>query len=84
MTNLRLEMVLTMKWLIVMMRLMISLTRTHMKIIFNRCNAYFIYFASVSKYIFFICAYLLTLNCRLLDKDGGRCDEDEEGEEEHP
>ena len=43
---------------------------------------YFIYFASVSKYIFFICAYLLTLNCRLLDKDGGRWDEDEEGEEE--
>jgi hypothetical protein len=25
---------------------------------------YFIYFAYVSKYIFFICAYLLTLNCR--------------------
>jgi hypothetical protein len=53
MTNLRLKMVWTMKWLIVMMRLMIWLTRTHMKIIFNRCNAYFIYFASVSKYIFF-------------------------------
>jgi hypothetical protein len=37
---------------------------------------------------FFIYAYLLTLNCRLLDKDGGRWDEDEEGEgegeEEHP
>jgi hypothetical protein len=46
---------------------------------------YFIYFAYVSKYIFFIGAYLLTLNCRLLDKDGGRWDEDEEGEEqEHP
>jgi hypothetical protein len=43
---------------------------------------YFIYFASVSKYIFFICAYLLTLNCKLLDKDGGRWDEDEEGERE--
>jgi hypothetical protein len=31
----------TMKWLIVMMTLMIRLTRTHMKIIFNRCNAIF-------------------------------------------
>jgi hypothetical protein len=55
-----------------------------MKIIFNRCNAIFFYFAYVSKYIFFICAYLLTLNCRLLDKDGGWWDENEEGEEEHP
>jgi hypothetical protein len=26
----------------------------------------------------------LLFNCRLLDKDGGRWDEDEEGEEEHP
>jgi hypothetical protein len=42
------------------------------------------YFTPVSKYIFFICAYLFTLNCRLLDKDGGRWDEDEEGEHEHP
>ena len=35
---------------------------------------------------FFICAELFTLNCRLLDKDGGRWDKDEEGEgeEEHP
>jgi hypothetical protein len=31
--------VLTMKWLILMMRVMIRLTPTHMKIIFNRCNA---------------------------------------------
>jgi hypothetical protein len=61
--------VLTMKSLIVMMRLMIRLTPTHMKIIFNRCNA--------------IGAYLLNFNCRLLDKDSGRRDEDEEGEEEH-
>jgi hypothetical protein len=45
---------------------------------------YFIYFASVSKHIFFIYAYLLTLNCMWLDKDGGRWDEDEEGEQEHP
>jgi hypothetical protein len=30
----------------------------------------------------FLCAYLPTLNCRLLDKYGGRWDEDEEGEEE--
>jgi hypothetical protein len=43
---------------------------------------YFIYFAYVSKYIF-LSAYLLTLNCRLLDKYGGRWDENEEGEEEH-
>jgi hypothetical protein len=50
-----------------------------MKIIFNRCNAILFYFVLVSKYIFFICACLLTLNCRLLDKDGGRWDEDEEG-----
>jgi hypothetical protein len=40
---------------------------------------YFSYFASISKYIFFIYAYLLTLNCRLLDKDDGRWDENEEG-----
>jgi hypothetical protein len=44
---------------------------------------YFIYFAYVSKYIFFICTYLPTLNRMLLDKDGGRWDEDEKGEEEH-
>jgi hypothetical protein len=29
----------------------------------------------------FICAYLFTLNCRLLDKEGGQRDEDKEGEE---
>jgi hypothetical protein len=28
---------------------------------------------------FFICAYFLNLNCKLLDKDGGRWDENEEG-----
>jgi hypothetical protein len=44
---------------------------------------YFIYLTSISKYIFFILAYLLTLNCKLLDKDGVQWDEDEEGEEEH-
>ncbi len=55
------------------------LTPRPMKIIFNRCNAIFFYFTPVSRYIFFICAYLFTLNCRLLDKD-----EDEEGKEEHP
>jgi hypothetical protein len=44
MMNLRLQMVLTMKWLIVMMRLMIRLTPKHMKIIFNRCNAIFFLF----------------------------------------
>jgi hypothetical protein len=43
---------------------------------------YFIYFTSISKYIFFICAYLLTLDCRCLDKDDGWWDEDEEGEGE--
>jgi hypothetical protein len=31
---------------------------------------------------FFICAYLFTLNCRLLDKYGGHLAEKEEGEEE--
>jgi hypothetical protein len=35
---------LTMKWLTVMMRLMIRLLRTHIKIIFNRCNAIFYLF----------------------------------------
>jgi hypothetical protein len=45
---------------------------------------YFFYFVHVSKYIFFICAYLLNLYCRLLDKDVGWWDEDEEGEEVHP
>jgi hypothetical protein len=45
---------------------------------------YIFYFAHVSKYIFFICAYLLNLNCRLLDKHGGRWDEYEEGEVERP
>jgi hypothetical protein len=37
--DLRLPMVLRLKCLIVMMRVMIRLTPTHMKIIFNRCNA---------------------------------------------
>jgi hypothetical protein len=37
---------------------------------------YFIYFTCVSKYNFFIYAYLLTLICRLLDKDGGRWEEE--------
>jgi hypothetical protein len=40
---------------------------------------YFIYFTYVSKYIFFVCSYLFTLNCILLDKYGGRWDEDDEG-----
>jgi hypothetical protein len=63
MMNLRLQMVLTMKWLIVMMRLMIRLTPTHIKIIFNQCNAIYIFcFPPISKYIFFICDYLLNLN----------------------
>jgi uncharacterized membrane protein len=55
-------MVLTMKWLTVMMRVMIRLTPTHMKIIFNRCNAIVFYFAYVSKYIFLyvpICLLLI-------------------------
>jgi hypothetical protein len=43
---------------------------------------YFIYFASVSRYIFFICAYFLILNCRWLDKDGGRWGQEVEGEGE--
>jgi hypothetical protein len=80
MMNLCLQMVLTMKWLIVMMRLMIRLTPTHMKIIFNRCNAIFFISHLFLNTSFFICAYLVTLNCMLLDKDGRRWDE----EEEHP
>jgi hypothetical protein len=44
------------------------------KVYFNRCNAIFFYFVFVSKYIFFIYAYLLTLNYRLLDKDDERWD----------
>jgi hypothetical protein len=47
----------------VMMRVMIRLTPTHMKIIFNRCNAIgFFYFAPVFKYIFLyvlICLHLI-------------------------
>jgi predicted membrane protein len=61
MTNLRLQMVLTMKWLIVMMRLMIRLAQTHIKIIFNQCNAIF--------YLFHICFkihFLSVLICLLL------------------
>jgi type VI protein secretion system component VasK len=54
-------MVLIMKWLIVMMRVMIRLTSIHMKIIFNRCNAIFLNFAPISKYIF-----LHVLICLLL------------------
>jgi hypothetical protein len=40
------------------------------------------YFTPVFKIHLFICAYLFTLNCRLLDKDGGRLAEEAEGEEE--
>jgi hypothetical protein len=55
-----------------------------MKIIFNRCNTtlfcnyiFFLNFASLSKYVLFIYAYWFTLlNCRLLNKDGGWCDEE--------
>jgi hypothetical protein len=72
MTNLRLKMVLTMKWLIVMMRLMIRLTPTHMKIIFNRCNAIFYLFRICFYIHLFLYVLIFTLNCRLLDKDGGR------------
>jgi hypothetical protein len=61
MTNLRLPMVLTMKWLIVMMRLMIRLTSTHMKIIFNRCNA--IFFIS---HMLLNTSFLYVLICLLL------------------
>jgi hypothetical protein len=61
MRNVCLQMVLTMKWLIVMMRVMIWLTPTYMKIIFNRCNAIFFYFTPISKYIF-----LYVLICLLL------------------
>jgi hypothetical protein len=60
---LRLQMVFTMKWLIVMVRVMIRLTPTHMKIIFNRCNAIgFLYFAPIFKYNFlYVLIYLLLI-----------------------
>jgi hypothetical protein len=61
MTNLRLKMVLTMKLLIVMMRVMMRLTLTHMKIIFNRCNA--IFFIS---HMFLNTSFLYVLICLLL------------------
>jgi hypothetical protein len=52
---------------------------------FNRCNdILFVISHLFLNTSFFICAYLLTFNCRLLDKDGGRWYEDKEGEEEHP
>jgi hypothetical protein len=51
-----------------------------MKIIFNRCNAIFFFISHMFlNTYFFICAYFLNLNCKLLDKDGGRWDENEEG-----
>jgi hypothetical protein len=40
------------------------------------------YFCAYFTRSAFICAYLFTLNCRLLDKYGGRLAEEEEGEEE--
>jgi hypothetical protein len=39
-------------------------------------------FRTCFKIHLFICAYLFTLNCKLLDKYGGRLAEEEEGEEE--
>jgi hypothetical protein len=53
-----------------------------MKIIFNRCNAIVFFISHLFLNTSFICAYLFTLNCRLLDKDGGRLAEEGEGEEE--
>jgi hypothetical protein len=61
-----------------MMRVMIRLTPTHLKIIFNRCNAIVFFISHLFLNTFFICAYLFTLNCRLLDKDGGQLAEEEE------
>jgi ABC-type multidrug transport system fused ATPase/permease subunit len=61
MMNLRLsDGVLTMKSLKVMMRLMIWLIRTHIRLFLTDIIIYVIYFASVSKYIFYMC-YLLTI-----------------------
>ena len=61
MMNLRLsDGVLTMKSLKVMMRLMIWLIRTHIRLFLTDIIIYVIYFASVSKYIFYVC-YLLTI-----------------------
>jgi hypothetical protein len=38
------------------------------------------YFAPVFKIHLFMCAYLFTLDCRLLDKDGGWLAEEEQDE----
>jgi hypothetical protein len=62
---------------------MIRLTPTHMKIIFNLYNAIFFISHIFLNTSFYMC-FLFTLNCRLLDKDGGWWDKDEEGEEAHP
>jgi hypothetical protein len=42
----------------------------------------FFLFCTYFKIHLFICAYLFTLNCRLLDKDGGRLAEEAEAEGE--
>jgi hypothetical protein len=60
------------------MRVMIMLTLTHMKIIFNRCNAIAFFISHMFLNTYFICAYLFTLDCRLFDKDGGWLAEEEE------
>jgi hypothetical protein len=58
MTNLRLQMVLTIKWSIVMMRLMIRLIRTHMKIIFKRRNGIFLFISHMFlNTIFYLCLF---------------------------
>jgi uncharacterized sodium:solute symporter family permease YidK len=61
MMRLRLSMMLRLKCLIVMMRVMIRLTPTHMKIILIDVMLYDFYFAPVFKYIF-----LYVLICLLL------------------
>jgi hypothetical protein len=52
-----------------------------MKIIFNVMLYNFLFRTCFYIYLF-ICVYLFTLNCRFLDKYGGRLAEEEEGEEE--
>jgi hypothetical protein len=72
MMNLRLQMVLTMKWLIVMMTLMIRLTPTHIKIIFNRCNGIiFISHLFLNTSFLYVIIFLLLIASYLIKMVGG-------------
>jgi hypothetical protein len=52
-------MLLRLKWLIVMMRVMIRLTPTHMNIIFNRCNAILLFISHLFlNTSFYMCLFV--------------------------